>query len=287
MPYRKSYRRRRPSYRKRSYKRPLYKRRYKRRVRPTSLTIPNRGLSICPDTLFCKLRVTDVIDLAGGSIPAAAGEPSIIRAYLNVGDLTNPLGTFSTDQPCGVEEWGQFYNQYVIHKSSILVTPITITQNVDGTPTDNYALPYQITVTPIVDPTVTALNPQYPMDEQPYARNRQFNNPASIINSQATFNIYNAQFGNNTKQSVFNSMMTKKIRGIKDLTDDVDSRGVIPAPTSAAFAYYWCIEVKSLIPWDGVSSVTGYVLSDFAVRVTEIFNVQFLNRIAVEDTVED
>lgn len=250
-------------------------------------------MQVIPDTLFTKLRNIDVLSFAGGSVPAVAGESSIIRVYLNAGNLTAPFAPFSTDSPIGLEQWQQFYLQYVIHKSSLAVTPVTVSSTFG---VSNGLLPYQITIVPLSDDQATALDNDYPFDEQPYSRNRQFNAIGTLITSLAgppLEDIYNAQYGNNTKSSVYNTMMTKKMRVLTNLVDDVDSRGTLSNPIttppntpSPANTYIWAIEVKSLVPWDGVSPVDSFTLGNFQARVTMVHNVQFIRRVPVLDTSE-
>lgn len=238
---------------------------------------------VMSDTTFVKMRVKDTLNVGSGSVPVVAGEYSFIRFWLRGNDITNPFTSFSNDTPAGRDQWATFYQNAIVHKSGLSITPVTMLATSDeGGLTSNTSLPYQITIVPMDNDTASSAG--YPLDEQPYSKTRMFN---SYGTAGPITNAVNAQYGNNVKSSVYNSMMTKKILGYKDLADVDEVRCNLAAtpPTGVPTnEFYWAVEIKSLIPWDGVTPTPTFTLPEFYVRAAEYFNVQFLNRLPIFDS---
>ncbi len=306
----------RTSFRKRPFRRNSnYKRFRKSKFRRTRVKIP--GI-VFPDYTLVKMNVRDTIDIGFGTIPSMAGEYSFINAFLTPMYLNNPLSTFSTDTPAGLLTWDSVYGAYIVHKSSIKVTPLsfTIQNQTDASvtiPSDNPSLPYQVTLVPVTINTLTSAF--VPFDEQPYARRKMFNavntgtaytntnpptvallneniqnnitTPITVVASPLTnYAMFNAQSGDNIRSGVVNSMMTKKMLGYKDLSDVRDVRGITLSgggPTAPGDQWYWMIEIKSLIPWDGVNPVAHFTLGQCNLRAEMFFKCQFLDRNIVPD----
>lgn len=237
--------------------------------------------AIMADTLFAPLRVIQTILTSVGSTPSAAGQYSKIQLFLAGNDITDPFLAFGADTPVGMAQYANFYRNNIVHSSSLQVTPLVI-NSLTTNPVTNSALPYQITVVPMTS-TATAL---IPMDEQPYARTKQFNvGDQSTGVGLDTYTGLSAQAGNDFKASVYNVMMTKKMLGYKNLADEKTTWSTVTTGSlsSPSAPWYWCIEIKSLIPWDGTTVTASVTLGKFQLRVQERFKTQFLNRYQLLD----
>ena len=78
-------------------------------------------------------------------------------------------------------------------------------------------------------------------------------------------------------------MMTKKMLGIKNLTDYGDVQGTAAASPSEVF--YWNIEVRSLIQRPaGSASGAGYQLAKLDLKIDIFYKCHFLDRNTGLDT---
>lgn len=237
--------------------------------------------AIMADTLFAPMRAISTITTGVGSTPTVAIPYSKIQLFLPGNDVTDPFGSFGTDSPVGMAQYANFYRNNIVHSSGLQVTPLVV-NSLTTDPVTNSALPYQITVVPMTS-TATSL---IPMDEQPYARTKQFNvGDQSTGVGISTYTGLSAQAGNDFKASVYNSMMTKKMLGYNNLSDEKTTWSTITTGSlsSPSAPWYWCIEIKSLIPWDGVTVTSSVTLGIFQLRLQSIMKTQFLNRYQLLD----
>lgn len=285
MAYR-TYRKKRTSYRKKpSYRRKTYRKSSYRRSsssRKTTFRGPRARNALIQDTAFIKHRLFDIIDCGGGSVPVTAGEYSVIKIYISGNDLTNAFGAFSADTPAGMLQYSGFYQNNIVHASSLLVTPVSIFQGAGGA-VNNIQLPYQLTVVPF---DTNGASSNVPFDEQPYAKSKIFH----PIGSLGVGTSNSAQGYGNFMSSLYNTMMTKKILGVKDLADNTDYwSNVTGGYASPISQWYWGIEIKSLVPLTTAAAAAGgvalypFTLGEFQIRLEEIFKTQYLNRVPVID----
>lgn len=256
---------------RRSFGRPRYNKYKRSRVR-----IPNR---IMPDYTLVKMKDSVTYITGLGTVPAAVGDVSTINFTISANDLYEAfdlLGTpYDESQPTGFDQWMTFYNSFIVHKSSIRVTPIFWNQVGQDTAA---VLPFQITITPVTVASLTSASIDF--DEQPYAKYRVFNAP--LYQRSATDPVI-ADTGSQSPPSVFNSMMTKKMLGMKDLSDYSGVRGSDTA--SPGDQYYWNIEIKSLIPAAAASAV-AYTLSSMGLKIDLYSKVQLLDRNTIPESDE-
>lgn len=107
MPSRKTFK-----YKKRRYKR-KYKKKRSNKMKISSLSL--RGVSAMPDTLFCKLKYSDIKNMVN-----VAGSGSLI---FSMNSLFDPDVTGVGHQPLGFDEWGAFYSHYEVLASRIRIDP--------------------------------------------------------------------------------------------------------------------------------------------------------------------
>lgn len=100
-------------YKKRYRKRKYRKKRKSKKNKMSSLSL--RGVSVMPDTLFCKLRYSDVANMANVS-----GSGTLVYSLNSAFD---PDVTGVGHQPLGFDEWSAFYSHYEVLGSSIRADP--------------------------------------------------------------------------------------------------------------------------------------------------------------------
>jgi len=259
---------------------------YNNKYRRTKVRLPTR---IMPDYTLVKMKDTRLLILDQGDLPSD-GTYSSTNEYISGSDIYNCWRDAVGDapgQPTGFDQWAAFYKNFIVHKSSIRVTPLYWILNSSGTQRQQ---PFQITVTP-VDVSATGLSFDVSFDEQPYSKFRMYNAPMSFATDT---NITATQTGTQTIGSVYNSMMTKKILGYKDLSDVSDVYGVmdpgatVVAGNSPAEQFYWNIEVKSLILSPGGDPVPeAFRLPSMVLKVDMYYKVQLLNRRTIIDSGND
>ena len=279
------WRRRRPAYgRRTTRRRGATRRRYSRSSvqarRRTRIRIPGY---IQPDYTLVRLKDRNVFNTVGGTVPEEAGQVSVIDFIIHGSDLYNAFalipGAYKS-KPSGFNQWMSFYNNFVVHKSGISITPLgTITPS-GQTPR---SLPYLLTVTPVSISTLTSATVSF--EEQPYAKSRTYNgglpfNSVGAISSPSPANV-----GQQSLVSVYNSVMTKKIMGVKDISDDDTYRG--SRDGSPADMFYWQVTIESLIPWDGTSPVANYTLPQYIIQVRMYYKAQLLDRTPIPDSGQD
>lgn len=276
---RSTYRRRAPAYKRRTPRRRAPARRQYRRssVRRTSRTRVRVPGFIQPDYTLVKLKDRNTFTTDTGSIPMKAGHVSTISFTVHGSDLFDAFALVSsalTTKPTGFNEWMAFYKYFLVNQSGIQVTPVAIVGN---TPNQ---LPYTMTVTPVTVNSLTTTNISF--EEQPYSRTKTFSGSATL---QSSGTVINNMSGNQRMQSVSNSAMTKKIMGVKDITDLIIYRGAkLYSPPDM---FYWHVTIASLIPWDGVVTKSLVTLPALIMQVRMFYKVQLLDRNTVPDSGED
>lgn len=250
--------------------------RYNRKYNRTKVKIPTRVL---PDYTLVKLKATTTLATAAGTTPAI-GTYSYVQFQLNGNDIFDPFNAFTVDQPNGFDQWMAFYANFIVHKSSIRVTPLYWDTDpvVDGGP----ILPFQLTIVPMQTQTGPIPNPlttEY--SELPYSKSRIYTGGLPISTGTTPSVQYSGNAGQVGFVSLTNSMMTKKILGYKDLSDVDGVRGTGSASPAERFAYV--ITVKSMMPGAG-ATLTNYRLSPLGLRVDMYFKCQLLNRLNVSDS---
>lgn len=249
---------------------------YNSKYRRTKVTIPTRVL---PDYTLVKMKCSSTWNIGAGSTPAV-GQYSFASAFVNGNDIYDPFGVFATDQPNGFDQWMAFYQNFIVHKSSIKVTPVywVIDPGQNGGP----IMPFQLTIVPFsLDATFPSLSTTNEA-ELPYARTKLYT--GSLPQSNGTQPLYVASQtpGEQTNIGLVHSMMTKKILGYKDLSDVLQVRGSESNSPGQRFQY--AIVVRSTIPGAGASLV-NYRLSPLGIRVDMYFKCQLLNRKDVPDSI--
>lgn len=289
MPYRRSYRKSNSRRRfRKSFKRPgkFHSRRGKSSAyRRTKVKIPTR---IMPDYTLVKMKDTRVILLDPGQLPQA-GSYSVSNTYISGNDIYNAWQGANAQplegQPSGFSQWAAFYRNFIVHKSSLKVTPLYWVTS----PTTDAPLPFQLTVTPVDANNLTTFDTSF--DEQPYSRFKMFN--GVLLGTSSTTVDAPPNTGTQTFQSVINSMMTKKILGYKTLSDVPEVQGQMDTGTtiddtkSPVNEFYWNIECKSLVLQPPGGTSFDYSLSGLAVKVDIYYKVQLLNRRNVLDSGND
>lgn len=254
------------------------------KYRRTKVKLPTRMM---PDYTLVKLKDSRVIILDPGQIPQP-GNYSVTNTYISGSDIYNGFfgasGVSPSSQPTGFDQWAAFYRNFIVHKSSVRVTPLYFLD--DGG--DETPQPFQLTVTPVDVNNITTFATSF--DEQPYSKFRIYNGVLPTA-SATTVQIFNT--GNQTMRGVYNSMMTKKILGYKDLVDVGEVQGVmdtgalVDPNSSPSEMFYWNIEVKSLVLAPPGAPVPDYAIRGIAVKVDIYYKVQLLNRKTVIDSGDD
>lgn len=247
--------------------------RYNRKYSRTKVKIPTRVL---PDYTLVKMKVSSIFETAAGSTPGVGTYSSIFfTAYGN--DIFDPFNSFSVAQPNGFDQWMAFYKNFIVHKSSIKVTPMYWNTDaiVDGGP----VMPFQLIITPFNGtnsfPSITTTD----YAEFPYTKTKLYSGALPLSNG--TLPSLTNSPGQQAMVGLTNSMMTKKILGYKDLSDVDSVRGTLTSSPSEMFSYV-CV-IKSMVPGAG-ATLTNYRLSPIGVRVDMYFKCQLLNRNLVPDS---
>lgn len=245
------------------------------KYRNTRVRIPNR---IMPDYTLVRLKDSITYITPVGTTPTAVGELSTINFNIAGNDLFDAfdsLGTpYDDSQPTGFDQWMAFYNNFIVHKSSIAITPLfwnTTVFPAAGNP------PYQITITPVTVSGLTSSNIDF--DEQPYAKYRIYNQLLALRSSSG---YALQQTGQQSPPKVFNSMMTKKMLGVKDLSDYSDVRGT--STTSPVDLWYWNVEIKSLVP--APTTTIASAIQQMGVRIDISYKVQLMDRNTIPESDE-
>lgn len=253
---------------RRSFGRPRYS-----KFRRTKVKIPNR---IMPDYTLVKMKDSITYITSVGNTPGAVGDFSTINFNIAGNDLFDAfdsLGTpYDDSQPTGFDQWMGFYNNFIVHKSSISVTPLfwnTTEFPAAGNP------PYQITITPVTVSGLVSANIDF--DEQPYAKYRIFN---QLLALRSGTGYALQQTGQQSPPKVYNSMMTKKMLGVKDLSDYADVRGT--SSSSPVDLWYWNIEIKSLVP--APTTTIASAIQQMGVRIDISYKAQLLDRNTIPES---
>lgn len=278
-------RRRRPAYGRRTTRRRVAtRRRYSRssvsaRSR-TRIRIPGY---IQPDYTLVKMKDRNVFNTVGGTVPEVAGQVSVIDFIIHGSDLFNAFALIPSaykTKPSGFNQWMSFYNNFVVHKSGISITPLGVKLPQGRS---QMSLPYLLTITPVSVSTLTSATVSF--EEQPYAKSRTYNGllPFNSVGSVTPPTPGNV--GQQSLISVYNSIMTKKIMGVKDISDDDTYRG--SRDESPNDMFYWQVTIESLIPWDGESNVANYTLPQFIIQARMYYRAQLLDRTPIPDSGPD
>lgn len=257
---------------------------YNSKYRRTKVRMPTR---IMPDYTLVKLKDTRIVILDPGNNPTD-GTYSVTNIFISGNDIYNAWQIIVGEtpaQPTGFDQWAAFYQNFIVHKSSVRVTPLYWI----STPDEDQPAPFQLTVTPVDTNNVVTFTTSF--DEQPYSKFKMYN--GVLVNTNTTGAGAIANTGTQNFQSVYNSMMTKKILGYKDLSDVSEVRGDMDVATSVnttappAEQFYWNIEVKSLLLTPPANTSPTYTLSGMALKVDIYYKVQLLNRKAIIDSGND
>nr|QTE03328.1 MAG: hypothetical protein [Anser anser CRESS-DNA-virus sp.] len=246
------------------------------RYRVTNVRIPN---TIQPDYTLVRFKDRNGITFPTGTLPAAAGEQSFSYVYITGNDLYDAfsnVATADTVRPTGFMNWMTFYESFIVHKSSIRVTPISTIGS-----TSKY-LPFEMTIVPVTEIITDGIDQITPV-EQAYARSRIFSGNLSNRDTSEQATTAGAP-GQMVLSNVWNSMMTKKILGIKDLSDDPDVKGANDASPSIRFFYL--VYIQSMIPWDGTGTAANLQLDPIVANVDIFYKAQLLDRKTVYDRVD-
>lgn len=269
MPYgKKSYRK---TFRKKAYRKRVYrpKKRYNRKRTYAKI----RG-TVLPDYTLVKLNNASVITIP---LPSTVGvnEYSKSVAAIVGNDIYDPMRVFGDEQPVGFAQWMAMYQQFIVHKSTIKVTPICwiVPDSSSGT-----QLPFILSVFPSKNLLQNPLNALEP-EEQPYVRKKNYNGNMTTDTKQAVSLPLLSAPGQSVQPGVYNSMMTKKILGYKDLSDVDEVRGTVNSSPTDLF--YWNICVESQVPASTASN--SYTLASMYVRVESVFYCQFIGRQSLEN----
>lgn len=290
MPYKRRYRKSNTSrkFRKsvRRYRKSYSRHRKSSAYRRTKVKMPTR---IMPDYTLVKMKDTRIIILDPGQAPQD-GAYSVTNAYISGNDIYNCWQGGNTDpvegRPTGFDQWAAFYRNFIVHKSSVKVTPLywITTANTDA------PLPFQLTVTPVDANNLNTFATSF--DEQPYSRFKMYN--GVLLGTTSTTVSAPPNTGNQAFQSVINSMMTKKILGYKTLSDVPEVQGVMqadnvlnPLANSPQTEFYWNIEAKSLVLQPPGGPTPAYKIGGIAVKVDIYYKVQLLNRRNIVDSGDD
>ena len=204
------------SYRKNSIA-PYRNSQYNSKYRRTKVRIPSR---VIPDYTLVKLKLSSTIELPAGTTPAIGTYSySFFQALGN--DLFDPLLSLSVDQPNGFDQWMSFYRNFIVHKSSIKVTPIY--WNTDAVLDGGPVMPFQLIIVPMSGTPLTPTPLTTDYSELPYAKARIYSGALPTSNG-TTPSLTNSP-GQQSLIPLTNSMMTKKILGYKDLSDVSEVRG--------------------------------------------------------------
>ena len=287
MPYRRRYRKSntRRKFRKIFRRSTKYRTKYSksRAYRRTKVRMPTR---IMPDYTLVKLKDSRILILEPGNNPTD-GTYSVSNLYISGSDIYNAWQIPNLEPragPTGFDQWAAFYANFIVHKSSVRVTPLHWITSATDSPA-----PFQLTVTPVDANGIATFETSF--DEQPYSKFRMYNGVLSVASSTALNSPQNT--GTQNFQSVINSMMTKKILGYKDLSDVPEVQGQMSTSAnvnggiSPDTQFYWNIEAKSLVLRPPASTSTSFVLSSIAVKVDIYYKVQLLNRRSLPDSGND
>lgn len=239
------------------------------KYRRSRVKIPTRGIA---DYSLVKLKDAVVINTDVGEVPTV-GDVSYINMIVSGSDLFNAFGT--GNQPTGFDQWMGFYDKFIVHKSSIKVTPVYW----NGVPTDGHPAPFQICITPITVNTLTSATIQF--DEQPYAKTKIYNGSMAIVNNSNAPAPVNT--GSQQIPSIYNSMMTKKMLGVKDLSDEDDVKGTDTESPDTQF--YWMIEIKSLAALPpSPATPANFQLASLGLKIEMYYKCQFLDRASITNS---
>lgn len=247
-----------------------------RKFSRTKVRIPTRVL---PDYTLVKMKASTNITTSAGTTPGV-GTYSYSNFQCCGNDIFDPFQTFSIDQPNGFDQWMAFYKSFIVHKSSIKVTPIYWVT--DPLSSGGPIMPFQLTIVPITGgsayppPLTTAYS------ELPYSKSKIFTGTMPVSNGTAPAPSPNP--GQLYMPGLVNSMMTKKILGYKDLSDVADVRGTATSSPLALFNYF--VLIRSMVPGSG-ATLTNYRLSPIGFRVDMYFKCQLLDRLNVPDSTQD
>lgn len=248
------------------------------KYRRTKVKVPTRVL---PDYTLVKLKCSSTFEIPAGSTPGV-GTYSFSQATAIGNDIFDPFGTLSVDQPNGFDQWMAFYRNFIVHKSSIKVTPMY--WNVDAVVDGGPIMPFQLSIVPYSTsagfPSPGTSDPS----ELPYAKSKLYSGVFPQTTGVAPQYIAASTPGQQAMVGLVNSMMTKKILGYKDLSDVETVRGSATASPAETFSY--AIICKSTIPGAG-AALTNFRLSPLGIRVDMYFKCQLLNRVDVPDSVND
>lgn len=247
------------------------------KFRRTKVRIPNR---IMPDYTLVKMKDSILYITGPGDTPGAVGAQSTINFNIAGNDLFEAFDTlgapYDDSQPTGFDQWMAFYNNFIVHKSSISIEPM-FWDTSDGATTGQP--PYQITITPVTVQGLTSATIDF--DEQPYCKYRIYNSALALRSpggpSGSAFTT-----GQQSPPRVFNSMMTKKVLGVKDLSDYSGVRGTSSASPSEL--WYWNVEIKSLMP--AAAATSAYALTSMGLKIDINYKVQLLDRNTIPESDE-
>lgn len=207
-------------------------RRYRNRNRNRPSTITVRTPSSIPDRVFVKLKYSHL------GYPIMQNGPQFITTFRGNGahDPDQGLGGHS---PYSWNQWSLLFENYRVHKSTIFVRLARTTE------------PMKFAVTPSTDPSKPA-NMQIAF-ETPYTRRRTI---TSSIQPNA---------------QVFNSMFTKKIYGVKSITqeDDFTANTVGTTSQNPNKEWFWVINSVS---YDGITNNTAHA------DISLVYYIEFFNR---------
>lgn len=266
--------RRRRAVRSRRATRP-YRRSAPMRTRRTRVRIPGY---VQPDYTLVRMKDRNVFTTSAGTVPTVAGHTSSIDFQIHGSDIFDAFALIPSalsTQPTGFNQWMTFYNRFLVHRSGIQVTPIAI-KPTDSAPTQ---LPFMIIITPVTINTLTSSNVSF--EEQPYSRAKTYSGGQAFVSGVSAPSSVSSP-GQQRLVSVSNSIMTKKIAGVKDLSDDDNYKGSATASPNDMF--YWQVSIVSLVPWDGVSPVANYTLDPYIIQARMFYSVQLLDRNTIPDS---
>lgn len=227
------------SYRKRNSR---FRSRFSRRRGMTSM---KSRTTVAPDTAFTKLKFYDSLYRNGPMAPNATLAANFVSGRIIRGnDLYDPLSTSGTNQPTGFDQWCTqtgLYNQFVVHGCKIRYEFINLSTTA--------AL--DISVYPLMEGNAVITGISGP--NQPY--------------------VTNALCGTGSGQNkvvIKKFMKTKKMVGIKDLSDFTGVRGQYNALPQLEYIWDWASDV-ALVGSDITSP-------SYIVKREVTYYVQFLTR---------
>lgn len=223
MPFKRKFKRRTYSKKRRYVRKGGYRRRYKKKrfSKPTSMLL--RSPTVVSDRVRLKLKYNSYYTLSGG-----AGTP-FLQVFQN--SLFDPDLTGSGNQPMGFDQWKNFYNRYRVNAISI---------KVQGANT-NSTNPILFSVFPSL--TSTAPGSTSGVFSQPYART------ISVPQSSGNSKIY-----------ISNYMTTKKMYGYTNIDQEEDFSSVVSASPANLwyFLVYGYSGTTATPTFQGIIKVTYY-----------------------------